>query len=718
MRVVSPTLSALRAPLPPALCALLIALCLVLSATGLLVAPARAAEDAPAGRQEAAFQFATAREAAAVGKTGEALAAFERALELDPEAPYLRVEYADLLFRLRRLPEAAEQIEAARALGGPNDFDVLSLYGQIHFAWASSEPAAGEKALEAFERLRRERPEDISAMLSLAQLQSGMGRPDAAIEVVRELVSYHPANRQLSRLLVQALQEAGRNEEAEAVLADILRLDDEALESRLELARLQSERGNHSAAIDALSSAGPEIRNDARLRSQLAEEHFRRALAPGIVNQQRQSDLVDSERILDALLTDHPDSLHARFLRARVRGQTGRFAEAVDDLEVVHEGAPLDPTTVGLLARYLEEAGRQDEAAELLQGVAQDIAMTREGAAAPRAGADDLREQLLGLEARRGGWESVARLSRELLENREPGVERLALLELHLDALVRLGEGRKALDAIAREEKRSQSNVTLLLLRAQVQKDMDRPSKAVRTLEDPLFDQPLERPVLLRRADLLWDLGQEDLARSSLLEQAKIGSLDETFAAGQFLSLKEEYSAATPLLIQAAEGTPEDETFAHTERWFWLGQAHERLGRHDEAARAFEKVLALEPQHAPALNYLGYMWADLGINLERAVELIRQAVAQQPDNGAYVDSLGWAQFRLGELETARDTLERAVELVGSDATVLEHLGDVYVALGELDRAREMYQQALEINDDENVETVREKLSRIDRDPPQ
>ena len=108
------------------------------------------------------------------------------------------------------------------------------------------------------------------------------------------------------------------------------------------------------------------------------------------------------------------------------------------------------------------------------------------------------------------------------------------------------------------------------------------------------------------------------------------------------------------------------------------------------------------------------MWADNGENLEQALELIRRAVDLDPNNGAFVDSLGWALFRLGEFEQARRHLERANQLVPLDSTILEHLGDVYVALGDSQRAREAYEQALAINDEENVESVRRKLSELAR----
>jgi tetratricopeptide (TPR) repeat protein len=90
-------------------------------------------------------------------------------------------------------------------------------------------------------------------------------------------------------------------------------------------------------------------------------------------------------------------------------------------------------------------------------------------------------------------------------------------------------------------------------------------------------------------------------------------------------------------------------------------------------------------------------------------------VALDPDNGAYIDSLGWAHYQLGEYDEARRYLERAAGLVPRDATVVEHLGDLYQALGEVERARDLYRRALDLAglDGENAEQLRRKLARLE-----
>lgn len=127
---------------------------------------------------------------------------------------------------------------------------------------------------------------------------------------------------------------------------------------------------------------------------------------------------------------------------------------------------------------------------------------------------------------------------------------------------------------------------------------------------------------------------------------------------------------------------------------FDLATCRERLGDVAGAEAAVGDVLRREPENPTALNFLGYLWADRGRNLEQAVEMISRALAQDPDNGAFIDSLGWAYFRLGRLSEARVQLERAARLTRGDAVVLEHLGDVYNELRLKDLAKEQYRLSL------------------------
>jgi tetratricopeptide (TPR) repeat protein len=141
--------------------------------------------------------------------------------------------------------------------------------------------------------------------------------------------------------------------------------------------------------------------------------------------------------------------------------------------------------------------------------------------------------------------------------------------------------------------------------------------------------------------------------------------------------------------------------------YFQLGAACERHGDFAEAAKHFRRCLELAPDFAEALNYLGYMWAERGENLDEARTLIEKALKLEPDNGAFLDSLGWVLFKQGQPKAALDWLRKAIAHTEEpDATLYDHLGDVHAALGEQDAAREAWRKSLEI---EASDAVRKKL---------
>ena len=138
-----------------------------------------------------------------------------------------------------------------------------------------------------------------------------------------------------------------------------------------------------------------------------------------------------------------------------------------------------------------------------------------------------------------------------------------------------------------------------------------------------------------------------------------------------------------------------------------LAMCREELDDVTGAIAASRDALVLAPNAPQALNFLGYLLADHQQDLPEAEKLIRRAVAQDPDNGAYLDSMGWVLFRLGNLTEARAHLERALTLMGDDPVVHEHLGDVYRELRLLGLARVQYR--LSLAEDGANSRVRNKL---------
>jgi Tfp pilus assembly protein PilF len=150
---------------------------------------------------------------------------------------------------------------------------------------------------------------------------------------------------------------------------------------------------------------------------------------------------------------------------------------------------------------------------------------------------------------------------------------------------------------------------------------------------------------------------------------------------------------------------------------FLRGEYYDRQKMYDLAETQFRKALAIDPQNAAVLNYLGYMLADQGQKLPEALKLIRQAVDLEPQNGAYLDSLGWVNFKLGQYSEAEEYLRKANERMSSDPTVHDHLGEMYQKTGNLkmavaqwERSMTEYAHSLPADaDPEDVQKVQHKL---------
>ncbi len=118
-------------------------------------------------------------------------------------------------------------------------------------------------------------------------------------------------------------------------------------------------------------------------------------------------------------------------------------------------------------------------------------------------------------------------------------------------------------------------------------------------------------------------------------------------------------------------------------------------GDEPQAEQWLEEVLDEFPDDPGALNDLGFLWADRGKNLARAERMIRRAVAADPKNAAYRDSLGWVLFRTGKYAAAAAELEKAAGVETPDGLVLDHLGDAYLKTGQRDKAAAAWRKAAE-----------------------
>jgi tetratricopeptide (TPR) repeat protein len=146
-----------------------------------------------------------------------------------------------------------------------------------------------------------------------------------------------------------------------------------------------------------------------------------------------------------------------------------------------------------------------------------------------------------------------------------------------------------------------------------------------------------------------------------------------------------------------------DPTRLNEDFYFQLGAAYERKGDLEQAEKYFERCLEVAPKYSEAMNYLGYMWAEHGTNLDRARALIEQAVTLEPTNAAYLDSLGWVLFKLNQPQAALAQALKAVEHSPEpDPTLYDHLGDIFAALQEPEQARQAWRKSLSLEPNDQV----------------
>ncbi len=154
---------------------------------------------------------------------------------------------------------------------------------------------------------------------------------------------------------------------------------------------------------------------------------------------------------------------------------------------------------------------------------------------------------------------------------------------------------------------------------------------------------------------------------------------------------------------------------------FLLGSIYERQKKFDLAEDQFKQVLKINPFNAGASNYLGYMLAEQGIRLEESVRYIRKALEMEPKNGAYLDSLGWAYFKMRKYNLAEIHLEEAARRISHDPTIHKHLGYLYYNTGRTEQAQDAWKRALETwpeakggeFDSFHAQELREQLEKLE-----
>jgi tetratricopeptide (TPR) repeat protein len=255
------------------------------------------------------------------------------------------------------------------------------------------------------------------------------------------------------------------------------------------------------------------------------------------------------------------------------------------------------------------------------------------------------------------------------------------------------------------------SDIVLMQL-ASVAEQQDRPEEAIALYGKISQGSSLKRVAELQRGLNLADLKRHDEAITQLktLLEAAPDDMRGYLALGGVYASKEDYKSAAELYDKAVARLP-NPTVENWSIFYQRGIAYERLKQWPKAEPNFRKALELFPNQPQVMNYLGYSWVDMNMNLDEGLKMIQKAVDLRPSDGYIVDSLGWAHYRLGKYEDAVRELERAVSLKPDDPVLNDHLGDAYWRAGRKLEATFQWTHARDMTPEPDVlASVQKKLA--------
>lgn len=271
----------------------------------------------------------------------------------------------------------------------------------------------------------------------------------------------------------------------------------------------------------------------------------------------------------------------------------------------------------------------------------------------------------------------------------------------------------KLLETLVKENPTRSPEAYYLL--ARLLRDEKKYGEAADQLERMLIVKEDAEPAYYELAEIHNLNNQPELALA-VLDKAKVkfgeSFVNRFYRAVTFNRLKKydkavEQLTAAEVIARATSPERLNENF-----YFQLGSTYERNKDYPQAVKYFEKCLQMDPDFAEALNYLGYMWAERGENLDRAKAMIEKAVKQEPDNAAFLDSMAWVLYKQNKPQPALEWMQKAMKHVEEeDPTLYDHLGDIYSSLKDYSKAREAWQKSIKIEPNDEVKKKLESAPR-------
>ncbi|MEY4630827.1 MAG: hypothetical protein RIQ81_947, partial [Pseudomonadota bacterium] len=464
----------------------------------------------------------------------------------------------------------------------------------------------------------------------------------------------------------------------------------------------------------------------------------------------------EAAREAERLALLYPKNRDARMLHAQILVARGKLDEAAAQLTKVVKGAPPEEGPYALLAEVQARRGKRKEALAVarqltrnkpqsvvawsilarlclldgakkemldaaykawmiksspdvsllyaialeLNGKTKEAVRMYESAYRAASSPEQLTAKLVDLYRQTGDLQEALRVLSDLKRGDGSGltqgleIQRIAILwELKRD-----DEALSALEKLNASGQRSDLVLTLL---GYGYERVKRPAEALATYEKVSRDFSLHKDVQVRRILLTKELGKPDVARTMLTP-----ILEQTDPGWQFFALAIELDADAGKLSEAiALSDKAFEKYPDQTRFMFLRAAYqEKAGDVDGSMKTMRKVIEREPENSSALNFLGYLMVDTGGDLAEAKILIERALKIRPGDPAYLDSLGWCYFKLGDIDRAEKLLMDALSKTPEEGVTMEHLGEVAMVRKQRLKAIEWFEKAL-----------KQKLDQRDRD---
>jgi tetratricopeptide (TPR) repeat protein len=610
----------------------------------------QASTPAPDKMADAYNQFMLARHLETNDDVPGAIAAFKRAMALDPAAADIPAELAALYMRQSRAQEALETAEQALKIA-PSNVEAHRVAGIIYAALVESRrPQAGgaaapdENVKKAIAHLAAaaDQPDvdvDPNVRATLARLYLSTGAYAKAIPLLSDLVKEEPGWPEGPSLLAEAYAGAGRNADAIAWLEESAPSDPARYAT---LAEFYEREHRWKDAADAYGHAIAATPRNLELQVRYAS---------ALLNTPGRAELAKARDVLNDVLSARPKDARAQYLLSQAARRLGDLDGAESAARALIADNAKSPWGYYALAEALEERHQY-------QGVID--ALTPAVAAFRTASAGD-------------GFE-------------------LGLLLPHLGfAYQELGRHDRALPFFEEAHRLAPADPSVTSYLIQANLAAKKFSAAADLARAALADGPDDQRIVQLEAQALRQDGKADQGIALLEGAVKAHADDPTayVALAQLYSDADRGAQAVQVLHDAQAKFPADQSIA-----FELGAVLDKQKRFADAEVEFKNVLAREPENAAALNYLGYMLAERGDRLEESIGYITRALQLEPENGSYLDSLGWAYFKADKLDLAEPNLKRAADQMTTNSVVQDHYGDLLFKRERYDQAIAAWTRAL------------------------